>query len=179
MVSDRAQQELQITNKRQAKDQEAWSKQLREEALPKENNRPKLRGRAAAKAKASRKALEAARWEEIRKTFTGPNTIEEQQRQLRRWGVAHKEERSLMIATVPKSHLEAILNLEKWVEENSRPGETNEAEVIYIQTKIADDFISVASTRKLLSLPGTSGSDEDDIEIITCSQVAATRGGPF
>jgi hypothetical protein len=26
-------------------------------------------------------------------------------------------------------------------------------------------------------LTGTSGSDEDDIEIITCSQVAATRGG--
>ncbi|KAH7190855.1 hypothetical protein DER44DRAFT_753118 [Fusarium oxysporum] len=61
MVSDRAQQELQITNKRKAKDQEAWFKQLREEALPKEDNRPKLRGRAAAKAKASREALEAAR----------------------------------------------------------------------------------------------------------------------
>jgi hypothetical protein len=26
-------------------------------------------------------------------------------------------------------------------------------------------------------LTGTSGSDEDDIEIITCSHVAATRGG--
>ncbi|KAM5528529.1 hypothetical protein FOXYSP1_19010 [Fusarium oxysporum f. sp. phaseoli] len=66
---------------------------------------------------------------------------------------------------VPKSHLEAIPNLEKWVGENSRPGEANEAEVIYVQTDIADDFISVDSTRKLPSLPGTSGSDEDDIEI--------------
>jgi hypothetical protein len=84
MVSDRAQQELQITNKRGAKDQEAWFKQLHEEALPKGDNRPKLRGRTAAKAKASREALEAARWEEIRKTFTDPNTIEEQQHQLQR-----------------------------------------------------------------------------------------------
>jgi hypothetical protein len=82
MVSDRAQHELQITNKRQAKDQEAWFKQLREEAVPKEDNRPKLRGKAAAKAKASREALEAARWQEICKTFTNPNTIKEQQRQL-------------------------------------------------------------------------------------------------
>ncbi|KAM5528528.1 hypothetical protein FOXYSP1_19009 [Fusarium oxysporum f. sp. phaseoli] len=91
MMSDRAQQELQITNKRQAKDQEAWFKQLREEALLKEDNRPKLRGRAAAKAKASREALEATRWEEIHKTFTDPNTIEEHQRQLRRREVVHKE----------------------------------------------------------------------------------------
>jgi glucan-binding YG repeat protein len=178
MVSDRAQQELQITNKRQAKDQEAWFKQLREEALLKEDNRPKLRGRAAAKAKASREALEATRWEEIHKTFTDPNTIEEQQRQLRRREVANKENRFLMITMVPKSHLEAIPNLEKWVGENSRPGEANEAEVIYVQTDIADDFISVDSTRKLPSLPGTSGSDEDDIEISTCPQVVATRGGP-
>ncbi|KNB04485.1 hypothetical protein FOXG_19315 [Fusarium oxysporum f. sp. lycopersici 4287] len=158
--------------------QEAWFKQLREEALLKEDNRPKLRGRAAAKAKASREALEATRWEEIHKTFTDPNTIEEQQRQLRRREVANKENRFLMITMVPKSHLEAIPNLEKWVGENSRPGEANEAEVIYVQTDIADDFISVDSTRKLPSLPGTSGSDEDDIEISTCPQVVATRGGP-
>ncbi|KAH7190721.1 hypothetical protein DER44DRAFT_753012 [Fusarium oxysporum] len=130
IVSDRAKQELQITNKRQAKDQEAWCKQLRKEVLPKEDKKPKLRGRAAAEVKASRDALEAARWKEIHKTFTDPNTIEEQRRQLQRWKVAHKEERFLMITTVPKSHLEAIPNLEKWVEENSRLGETNEAEVI-------------------------------------------------
>ncbi|RKL09718.1 hypothetical protein BFJ70_g16615 [Fusarium oxysporum] len=61
-----------------------------------------------------------------------------------------------MITTVLKSHLEAIPNLEKWVEENSRPGEANEAEVIYVQTDIADDFISVASTPKLPSLPRSS-----------------------
>lgn len=84
----------------------------------------------------------------------------------------------LMITTVPKSHLEAIPNLDKWVEENSRPGEANEVEVISVQTVIVDYFISAVSTRKLPSLPGTSGSDEDDIEISTCSQVAATRGGP-
>ncbi|PNP57739.1 hypothetical protein FNYG_15189 [Fusarium nygamai] len=82
--------------------------------------------------------------------------MEEQQRQLRRWEVTHKEDRFLMITMVLKSHLEAIPNLEKWVEENSRPGEANEAEVIYVQTDIADDFISVASTPKLPSLPRSS-----------------------
>ncbi|KAM5529301.1 hypothetical protein FOXYSP1_17145 [Fusarium oxysporum f. sp. phaseoli] len=150
MVSDRAQQELQITNKRQAKDQEAWFKQLREEALPKEDNRPELPGRAAAKAKASREALEEAR------TILGDCNG----------------------TKIAVSHLEAIPNLEKWVEEKSHPGEANVAEVVYVQTEIADDLISVASTPNLPSLPGTSGSDEDDIEIITYSQVAATRGGP-
>jgi hypothetical protein len=54
-----------------------------------------------------------------------------------------------MITTVPKSHLETIPNLEKWVEENSRPGEANEAEVIYVQTENGDGFISVALTPKL------------------------------
>ncbi|GKU14278.1 unnamed protein product, partial [Fusarium langsethiae] len=163
----------------QAKEQEAFIRKLREEARPLEENRLKLRGRAAAKAKASREAEEAAAWEEVRKTFVDPDTIEKQQRQLLRWEQAEINERFFMITTVPKSHLEAIPNLEKWLEENQHPfqdDEASEATEASDTIVVADDFISVASTPKLPSLPGSSVSDDNEIDIITCSQVAATRG---
>ncbi|RKL34410.1 hypothetical protein BFJ70_g8366 [Fusarium oxysporum] len=180
MIAERRQQELLITNRQQAKEQEAFIRKLREEALPPADNRPKLRGRADAKAKASREAKEAVMWEEMRKTFVDPDRIEQQQRQLRRWEVADIKQRPLMYKTVPRMHLEAIPGLEKWVEENTQPVDIDAADEAEDppanQPSIGDDFISVASTPKLPSLPGSSDSDEDDIDIITCSQVAATRG---
>ncbi|PNP61682.1 hypothetical protein FNYG_13571 [Fusarium nygamai] len=159
-----------------AREQEAFIRKLREEAHPTADNRPKLRGRAAAKAKASREAEDAGAWEELRKSFLDPDTIEQQQRQLLRWEQADDEERSLMITTVPKSHLEAIPNIEEWFEENTYPFQDDDEGEASTSITVAVDFISVASTPKLPSLPASSEADDDEIDIITCSQVAATRG---
>ncbi|PTD02521.1 hypothetical protein HYE67_002942 [Fusarium culmorum] len=149
MIAEKRDPEFIVTSTQQAKEQEA---------RPEEDNRPKLRGRAAAKAKASREAKENAKWEELRKTFI--------------WGVADVNKRRLTITTVPKLHLEAIPNIKNWLEGNTHPFQDDEPGEASRTITIAADSISIASSLKLLSLPGSSVVDEDEIDIITCSQVA-------
>jgi hypothetical protein len=61
-VSQRQHEELLVTNKKQAKEQESWLKELRQKAQPPvDASGPKLRGRAAAKAKAEKEARDTAK----------------------------------------------------------------------------------------------------------------------
>ncbi|KAG8664078.1 uncharacterized protein FPOAC1_014145 [Fusarium poae] len=133
----------------------------------------KLRGRAAAKAKAEKEARDTAKWEEIKKSFINDWEIENQQRIAKKWNEVDDEEKKLMISTVPKSLLDGIPDLDKWQEDH--PFTFIEDDEDVNPSPNAEDFISVASSLELPQLPRSVTSDSDDVSIIVSSQARASQ----
>ncbi|KAH6961876.1 hypothetical protein BKA56DRAFT_599446 [Ilyonectria sp. MPI-CAGE-AT-0026] len=134
-------------------------------------SRPRLRGRAAAIAKAAREADEEAQMQalrEVQRLSYDNDAIEKLSQQ---WADADDQQRSHLYTTQPLSNLLAIPAVVSWKKEKeARSADQAESP----ETVINYDFISVASSIELPALPQEGESDSDGIEIITSVQIEST-----
>lgn len=144
--------------------------------------RPRLYGRAAARAKREKEAAEAAADEDWRRSLITPEELEAIEGSRRRWIEATDANRSFYFTTFPKGHLDAILEVATWVESRAITAptatlyddEVDEADEAETSDSNADDFYSVTSSLELPPLYADESYDSDDVEIITQPQIHTT-----